>query len=171
MDADSNLIRRMRRGDEDAFDAFVRKYYGQMLAYCAYHCHDREEAKDLAQETFLRFVSSLPEYSHRGKAKSYLYTIAGNLCKNHYRKHGEHRCDPFDENAFGTGSDGDVVSALVVRDCLDRLQDEYREVIILFYYQDLRQSEIADILGIGVPLVKYRLRQGKEQMRRLLEEE
>ena len=44
-----------------------------MLSCCVYHCCDRQEAEDLVQETFLRFMLALPEYEHRGKAKNYLY--------------------------------------------------------------------------------------------------
>lgn len=169
MDSDAKLIKRMRRGDEEAFDAFVRKYYGQMLSYCVYHCYDKQEAEDLVQETFLRFITALPEYEHRGKAKNYLYIVAGNLCKNHCKKKRPIGDAPMAE-AFSAADNEDAAIALTVRECLDRLQDDYREVIVLYYYQDLKQSEISEILGIGVPLVKYRLRQGKEQLRRLLEE-
>ena len=86
MDTDFKLIKQMRQGDEAAFDLFIHKYYSDILRYCTYHCHDSEEAKDLTQDTFLRFFSGFASYSHRGKAKNYLYTIAGNLCKNYYRQ-------------------------------------------------------------------------------------
>ena len=50
------LILQMKQGDEQAFDKFVRKYYGDILSYCKYHCLDQTEAEDLTQETFLRFM-------------------------------------------------------------------------------------------------------------------
>ena len=86
MDTDLILIRQMKRGDDAAFDAFVRKYYADILRYCAFHSKSREEAEDLTQETFVRFFAKLSEYRHVGKAKHYLYTIAANLCKNAFAK-------------------------------------------------------------------------------------
>ena len=86
MDADFLLIKRMKQGDEDAFDVFIRRYYGDILRYCAYRCADTGCAEDLTQETFVRFFEKLSDYRHMGKAKNYLYTIAGNLCRNEYKR-------------------------------------------------------------------------------------
>lgn len=47
MDADFLLIRKMKQGDEAAFDVFVRKYYGEIFTYCSYHCPDRTYAEDI----------------------------------------------------------------------------------------------------------------------------
>ena len=80
------LILQMKQGNEKAFDKFVRKYYAEILSYCRYHCLDQAEAEDLTQETFLRFMENIASYHHIGKAKNYLYVIAGNLCKNHAKK-------------------------------------------------------------------------------------
>lgn len=86
MDADFLLIKRMKQGDEDAFDVFIRRYYGDILRYCAYRCADTGCAEDLTQDTFVRFFEKLSDYRHMGKAKNYLYTIAGNLCRNEYKR-------------------------------------------------------------------------------------
>lgn len=79
MDADFLLIKRMKQGDEDAFDVFIRRYYGDILRYCAYRCADTGCAEDLTQETFVRFFEKLSDYRHMGKAKNYLYKIVGSL--------------------------------------------------------------------------------------------
>lgn len=86
MDVDFLLIRKMKQGDDDAFEIFVRKYYSDILKYCSYHCFDTEYAEDLTQETFANFFAKLSDYRYKGKTKNYLYTIAGNLCKNYYKQ-------------------------------------------------------------------------------------
>lgn len=86
MDTDFLLIRKMKQGDEDAFDRFVHKYYEEILSYCSRHYYDTEYAEDLTQETFLHFFTKLSDYHYKGKTKNYLYTIAGNLCKDYYKK-------------------------------------------------------------------------------------
>ncbi len=171
MDTDYTLIKRMRQGDEVAFDRFIHKYYADILRYCEYHCFDSEEAKDLTQDTFLRFFAGFSNYTHGGKAKNYLYTIAGNLCKNYYRQPRGQPLDSIGEELLSESPEDALSTQLTVRTCLDRLSEEFREVIILYYYQDLKQTEIADVLGIGLPLVKYRLKKAKEQLEKMLRTE
>ena len=84
MDSDFLLICRMKNGDEQAIDTFVRKYYPSILRYCHLHIHDPVYAEDATQETFARFFQTLPQYRHYGKAMNYLYVIAANLCRDYY---------------------------------------------------------------------------------------
>ncbi len=169
MDADYILIKKMRRGDDEAFNRFIGKYYEDILRYCVYHCSgDPEDAKDLAQNTFLRFFEEFSTYEHRGKPKNFLYTIARNLCIDHKRRSARIRTEEFDENSMCRGDFASLTSgeAEDIHECLSRVSEEYREVMILYYFQQLKQREIANLLGIGLPLVKYRLRKGKEEMRK-----
>lgn len=167
------LILKMKQGNEDAFEKFVRKYYSQILQYCRYHSFDMDYAEDLTQETFLKFISSLQSYHHMGKAKNYLYTIAGNLCKNNARKKKDISVDhDVLEQEIGICN---VMERTEIKICieqaLDSLLPELREVIILFYFQECKLAEIADILQIGLPLVKYRLRRAREELKKLLGKE
>ena len=168
VERDHVLIRKMRQGDEEAFNLFVHKYYEDILRYCRYHSDNREDAKDLTQDTFLRFFQEFSGYSHVGKVKNYLYTIARNLCNNHYKKKQVLPLEYVENEGGSEGEENNIIAQITVRACLDQLPDEFREVLILYYYQNLKQSEIAEILGIGLPLVKYRLKKAKEQMQKLL---
>lgn len=174
MDADLFTIRKMKQGDDAAFDAFVRKYYGDILKYCTFHCADRKETEDLTQETFVRFFAKLSEYRYQGKTKNYLYTIAANLCRNHYKKR---RPVPLDTEvltvAAGAAPDEEAAANthLLLEWALAQLAPEQREVIILHYYQGLKLREIADVLEIGLPLVKYRLRQVKAKLQECIGKE
>lgn len=168
MNKDYGLIRKMRRGDEKAFDLFVHEYYEDILRYCTYHSNDAEDAKDLTQDTFLQFFRNLSGYSHIGKAKNYLYTIARNLCNNYHKKKNMPDLNYIENEGYSEGIEADTITQITVLTCLNQLPDELREVLILYYYQNLKQAEIADVLGIGLPLVKYRLKKAKEQMKKLL---
>lgn len=171
MDTDFLIIRKMKQGDDNAFDQFVHKYYEEILNYCNRHCYDTEYAEDLAQETFLHFFAKLSDYHYKGKMKNYLYTIAGNLCKDYYKKKKEVLAeDEVLERGTLPGADQEegVVTKVVVKEALGKLSEEYREVIILYYFQDLKLSEIADVLQINLSLVKYRMRQAKKQLEQYL---
>lgn len=173
MDSDFFLIRKMRQGDEKAFDIFVRKYYGDILRYCACHCFDAEDAQDLTQETFVRFFSRFSDYRHKGKTKNYLYTIAGNLCKNYYKKNKE----PAADNVYGESRniaespEDSVIERTVLKWALDQLEPELREVIDLYYFRELKLRETAETLHISLPLVKYRLRRAKDRLQEMLGKE
>lgn len=173
MDADFLLIRNMKKGNEDAFDMFVRKYYDDILKYCGYHCFDLEYAEDLAQETFVHFFAKLSDYRHVGKTKNFLYTIAGNLCKNYFKKVKETPLENTELTDLVEAAEftPDILTKIEVWNALDYLSNELRDVVVLYYFQDLKLSEIAHILKIGLPLVKYRMKQAKIQLRKYLERE
>ena len=55
MDTDFFLVRKMKQGDEEAMELFIRRYYADILKYCVRHCGDTVYGEDLTQETFVRF--------------------------------------------------------------------------------------------------------------------
>ena len=150
MDTDILLIQKMRMGDECAVELFVEKYFSRILRYCRSHIGDPGYAEDMAQETFVRFFRTLPQYRHYGKAANYLYAIASNVCSDYYRKNY-------------------VRNQKEVRMAFEALPEELREVAVLYFQQEQKQKDIARILGIGLPLVKYRIRKIREWMAEYLE--
>ncbi len=167
MDSDWILIYKMRQGDDAAWEQFVRKYYADILKYCFFHCRDKTWAEDLTQEVFLKFFAALSGYRHQGKAKNYLYTIAGNLCKNQSSRKRELPLE--DAMEAGRSEASDLDDRLMLDAAIRHLPEEFREVVLLHYYQGLKLSETAAVLHIGLPLVKYRLKRAKEQLRKELD--
>ena len=160
MDADFLLLHQMKSGDGGAVDRFVRKHYPAILRYCRLHVGDLSYAEDLTQDTFERFFRTLDRCRPYGKASSYLYAIAANACRDFYRREAAHPAAALDENAAALPDGAD--DRLDLERALARLPDELREVAILFFCQERRQQEIAQILNIGLPLVKYRVRRARE---------
>lgn len=179
METDFLLIRKMKKGDDSASEIFVRRYYEDILRYCMYHCGDSGYAEDLTQETFVRFFAGLPRYRHIGKVLNYLYTIAGNLCRDYHKKTRDIPTDPADglflsEGAgFSSGdsfpSSGDsITDRLLIRQALEQLPDELFEVTDMYYFREMKVSEIASALHIGLPLAKYRLRRARQELKKFL---
>lgn len=160
MDRDFLLVQKMRMGDEEAVEAFVTKYYARILSYCQVHVGDFGYAEDITQETFERFFRSLKQYRHYGKAVNYLYVIAANACRDHHRKYKEIVAERIPEMADG-GADDPAVR-LDVQMAFKRLPEELRETAVLYFLQEQKQKDIAVMLGIGLPLVKYRIRRARE---------
>lgn len=169
MDPDLLLLRRMRQGDEEAVEIFVRKYYPAILGYCRCHLDRPQEAEDLTQETFARFFASLDRYRHYGKAANYLYVIAGNLCKDYYRKGPSL---PLDEQSEPAARPLEALEERLDLEAAFRaLPEDIRQTAILYFLQERKQREIAKILDIGLPLVKYRIRRARELLAHHLRKE
>ena len=169
MDADFLLLHRMKHGDDQAIEDFVRKYYPMILRYCHLHIQDTGYAEDLTQETFVRFFRTLNQYQHYGKAANYLYVIAGNLCRDYHKKPEVIPMEELPEQPVNQMEALDL--RMDVHRALEQLSPELREVTILYFFQELKQKEIARILGISLPLVKYRIRRAKELLEQLLGKE
>lgn len=160
LDLDFLLVQKMRMGDEKAFEDFVAKYYPRILKYCQIHVKDQGYAEDLTQETFTRFFRSFSRYEHSGKAANYLYTIASHLCQDYYKHTKEFPCEILPDS--GDQHVPSPEELLSVSLALDTLPQEIRDTAILFFVQGCRQTDISKILGISLPLVKYRVRKAKE---------
>ena len=169
MDADFLLLHRMRNGETQAIEDFVRKYYPLILRYCHLHIYDTGYAEDLTQETFARFFRTLSQYQHYGTAANYLYVIAGNLCRDYHKRPGEIPTEELPEQPVYQMDFLDL--RLDIHRALEQLPPELREVTILYFFQELKQKEISKILGIGLPLVKYRVRRAKELLEQLIGKE
>lgn len=169
MDSDFLLIQKMKNGDEQAIEAFVHKYYPMILQYCRLHIRDYGHAEDATQETFERFFRTLDRYHHYGKSANYLYVIAANACKDYYRKKEELVIESLPEHSDSETKN--LEGYLDVHMALDSLPQEIRETAVLFFCQEIKQKEIARILGIGLPLVKYRIRRARELLAEYFREE
>lgn len=169
MDEDLFLILRMRAGDDRAVDAFVRKYYPAIFRYCRSHVSDPMYAEDMTQETFVRFFQNFGEYRHSGKAANYLYTIASNAIRDLSRKSREDSLDALSEEPAGMPEMTDL--RLDLRRAMGSLPPELQAVSELSLVRGFTQKEISGILGIGLPLVKYRVARAKKLLQNALREE
>ncbi len=160
MDRDFLLVQKMRMGDEEAVESFVTKYYARILSYCQVQIGDHGYAEDMTQETFERFFRSLKQYRHYGKAANYLYVIAANVCHDYHRKRREIVTETLSEQADVRADNPEA--RLDVQMAFRRLPEEIRETAILYFLQERKQKDIAAMLGIGLPLVKYRIRRARE---------
>lgn len=174
MNADYLLIRGAKSGNTKAAEAIIRKYYANVFDYCKYHSADIHTAEDITQEVFLTFIKEIHRYKHQGKLLNFLYTIARNKCIDEKKKMRNTdvstECVLKELEAEPVGFEGET-DYLMVQEAVDNLPDEVREVIVVYYYLGMKQKEIAEICGIGLSLVKYRLKQGKEMIRKYMEGE
>ena len=107
----------------------------------------------------------------REKTKNYLYTIAGNLCRDFYRKSREIPMEQqvFEQEKEENGKLEKVAERLDMEQALRKLPEELREVLILYYFQELKLREIAKVSKLVCPPCKIQIKRAKEQLALLLE--
>ncbi|RRD94602.1 RNA polymerase sigma factor [Clostridiales bacterium COT073_COT-073] len=178
MDSDFLLIYKIKNKDEAAGEAFVRKYYAAIFKYCSLHLRDYGQAQDITQETFLRFFEKIEHYQSYGKALNYLYVIAGNACRDFYKKKKHIYIEEMDIGTekmeclhMAVQPLESIPLKIQIENAIDQLPSEIRETAILFFFQQLKQKEIAKILGISLSLVKYRVSRAKQILAEYLKEE
>ncbi len=164
MNLDLLLVEKIKNGNNRAGEEFIKKYYSSIYQYCFLHIHDRHLAEDMTQETFLRFFEAVATYTEQGKAKNYLYCIVGNCIKNYCKKKKEIPLEDVPE--VSEEKNCDIELKLDIERAVDSLPEDLKETAILFFFQNLKQREIADLLEISLPLVKYRIR----EVRKILSE-
>ena len=147
----------------------MQKYEKDLLRMCCVYLQDRSLAEDAVQETFIKAYKALPAFRGDCSEKTWLMRIAINTCKNMRRtawfRFAEHRISlealpmpaPFTK----------PVSISVTQEvmCLPR---KYQEAVLLYYYQGMKISEIAQALGISSSAVSKRLKRARAKLHHAL---
>lgn len=136
----------------------IRKHYDEIFRYCYHHVGSRAVAEDLCQDTFLSFIEHYGQRHVGDKVKNLLYTIAKNKCRDYYKKQEPLIMSEIPEQETGER----IEEAAIVRQMVMGLPEEYREAVMLRYFQSLRYTDIAAILEVSPSLIKYRVKKGLE---------
>ena len=127
-----------------AFD--IDEQYDKIYRYCYIKVKHKETAEDITQETFLRYLEH-PQYSSIDKTLQLLYTIAGNLCRDEFRKHKTDELT--DTEASSENVEENVLSDLELKTALRKLSDDDRELILLRYINGVPVNVIAKLYNIS----------------------
>lgn len=171
---DKELIQKVHSGDREALGMVVERYYDDIYRFCLYMIHDENDAYDLTQEVFLKFIKYGSSYQHNN-LKGYLLTIARNICFNYFRNKKEafpvFEMDNVEEISMIQKEYNEVEMSMWFVEILGRLSDEIREVIILRIYEELKFREIAKIMGSSISTAKSRFRLGVKHLKIMMEDE
>src|SRR5208282_1907317 len=89
-ESDRLLIQEIRQGDPRAWETLIARYEGRLLAFVDRRLRDRAASEDVVQETFVGFLTSLPNFDERRGLQTYLFTIASHKLTDHLRRLGRH---------------------------------------------------------------------------------
>jgi RNA polymerase sigma-70 factor (ECF subfamily) len=158
MAADEDLVAAVAAGDETALAELCRRYERPLYQFLYRHTLGRD-VEDIFQETWLRIVRASPRFDRRRRFSTWMFQIAVNLCRDWRRREPPAPVDPASAEKPPACSDGPkrVEAALDAERLLAALPEPQRSVVVLRYYHDLGEAEVAEILGCPRGTVKSRL--------------
>ncbi len=158
---------------EEIIAGLYREYATGILRMCYLYLGDYQLAEDAMQETFVKVFRNYGKFHGESEVKTWITRIAINCCKDFLEelktKHPlfmtdeefeaqlEEKPGSREKSAYSMAEDRMVLSRAI-----GRIEDKYREVVVLFYYQELSTKEIAQIINIPRTTVEFRLKKARE---------
>lgn len=185
-DSDADLVARLQRGDNSAFEAIVRTHSGRLLSVARRFLGNNEDAQDAVQDAFIRAYKAIHTFEARAQLHTWLHRILVNTALMKLRERRRRPTESIEQLLPSYTNDGhqavasrdwsDAVlerkeTAAIVREAIDRLPDQYREVLLLRDMEEKDTAEAAEILGTTSNVVKVRLHRARQALRTLLDRE
>jgi RNA polymerase sigma-70 factor (ECF subfamily) len=186
---DRDLIERFLAGEHSAFNTLVWRWQKTIYNFILRDVGNREEAHDLAQQTFVRVYRNLAKLKNPDRFSTWIYQIAANLCRDLIKQRRRRKLQSLEGmqeagalelsanaaltlHAENEQHPDRIVSRSQLRDLLEKalqeIPEEQRVVVVMKEYQNLKFTEIAEILGAPVNTVKSRLYYGLNALKKVL---
>jgi RNA polymerase sigma-70 factor (ECF subfamily) len=179
LDADQEIVARVRSGDGEAFAKLVLKYQSRVLTLATRILDNRSEAEDIAQDIFVKVFQSLHDFRGDSRFSTWLYRITVNHCLNHIRRRTRQQqslvvTEPEDwvkesrtNNPHKTLEQKERWALVQAK--LQVLSLEHRTIILLRDFEGLSYEEIGAVLQLESGTVKSRLHRARMELKALLE--
>jgi len=178
MDPDLEFMQRLQEGDDLALNALMGRWRTPLISFILRYLGNRDDAMDLAQETFVRVYEHRHSFRKEAKFSSWLFSIAANLCRNQLRWRSRHPAVSLDadeeendarqqeDSAPSPSEDAEQRDlALAVQKEIQSLPHDLRVAILLSVYEERPHGEIAQVLGCSAKAVESRLYRAREILR------
>jgi RNA polymerase sigma-70 factor (ECF subfamily) len=181
------LLARVQAGEDDAFEACVRTYCGQMLRVARRILRNEEDANDAVQDAFLSAFKGITQFKGQSRLGTWLHRIVVNAALGRLRNlqrhpeksiedllphfgEGEHQIDPpVPWQATPATTVQSQETRELVQRCINQLPETYRIVLLLRDIEGLATEETARILQTSTAVVKTRLHRARQALRSLLD--
>lgn len=150
-------------------ERIIQEYGDSLLRMCTLYLKDKQLAEDAVQETFIKVYEKYHTFNHTSEEKTWIMRIAINTCKNYMRGSWFKRIttgfdlETISKERVDVGLEKKEQQEELVKEII-RLSPKYKEVILLYYYQEMSIREIAQILHIKEGTVKVRLQRARQQL-------
>jgi RNA polymerase sigma-70 factor (ECF subfamily) len=176
-ETDAEVVRRVRRGDRDAYRLLVERYQDVLFRHAFSMVRERDVAADLVQSAFVHAFAQLGTLREDAAFGGWIYRTCVNRCRDHLksRRRRDVPLDdaPHDVLADTTRTDESLERRELRRtldDALATLSDEHREAFVMKHVEERSYEEMAEILGASVSALKMRVHRAREALKSALEE-
>lgn len=153
----------------ESFEELLETHRSAVERFVKFRISSQQNAEDILQDVYLTAYQKFDQLRNPQAFKTWLLTIARNRCSDWFREHSalpEISVATLPEPSLTHGPAGRTTTADLVRDTLDRLNTKDREILTLFYLQNLPQNEIARILNLPTGTVKSRLHTARQNFKK-----
>lgn len=174
---DEEIVVRIIQGDKELIGELIDRYENKLTRYVRRFTQESEDVSDIIQIVFTKAYMNLQSFDVTRSFNSWIYRIAHNESVTHLKKRSGNKItfidfDTFLPYFFAKETSDDRTRARENKEALDgslsAISPKYREVLVLYYYDELSYQEIADILRIPTATVGVRIKRGKDALQKQL---
>ncbi len=165
------MVQRCLRGDAKAQQKLFELFYGKMLAVCLRYTKDREEAKDMMQDGFMKVFQKLEQYTFTAPLDAWVRRIMVNTAIDHYRKNAAEPIAKDIEDAYEVHEETDVISDMnhaELLQCLQHLPAGYRMVFNMYVIEGFSHKEIAEAMNVSEGTSKSQLSKARLYLQKII---
>ncbi len=171
---DETILNFVKQGDIDKFNIIMERYSDRMKRTAYLITGDDRISEDCVQEMFIRLYYNIFQFRGQSSLSTWMYRILVNECRQKLRRSWYKRVVPEDvsrNEACSETNEDETLQNICIRNCLLKLSDKYREVLVLYYFNCMTVKEIGEALNTSQGTIKSRLKRARESLRPYLEKE
>lgn len=175
MDTETDLILRIRSGDEAALSSLYELLGKNVYAMALQMLRNREDAEEVLQDTFVKLYQTAERFKpDLGSARAYIYTIARNECRMRLRaqRSRPYKATEFDlhdaSSLFQAPTESEQETRIILGNALEHLEDEDTQLLKAAFFAGYSHAELAERMGLPLGTVKSRVRRTLLKLRELL---
>ena len=178
MDNGASSYRRFLEGDDDGIVQIIKDHKDGLMLYLNSFLLNIHLAEDLTEDTFVKLIARRPRFSGKSTFKTWLYAIGRNVALDFLRKNAKLPTVSAEEAMTLIADEADVARQylcserkLQVHKALKQLNDEYRQVLVLIYFEDFQNDQVASIMGKSKKQIENLVYRAKLSLKSELEKE
>lgn len=174
---DEQLVQQIQAGDSDLFGEIVERYESKLSRYLSKFLYDSEDVTDILQDVFVKAFINIQSFDNTQRFSPWIYRIAHNEAINFLKKRKTISFSLFDVDILfphpiaDERADSESEFALhkkMLDECLDRIDIKYKEILLLYFYEDMSYKDISQILKIPISSVGVRINRAKKMVEKLV---
>ena len=176
---DQLLIKAIKNGDTKAYAQIVNRYKDLVYTLALRMLKHREEAEEVAQDTFIKIFKSLDKFKGDSKFSTWIYRVTYNTCLDRIKKNKKYindvAIDEFTFNKLGTMDNAldNLIKEekhVLIKKCIHKLPEDSSALLTLFYFEELTLDEISKIINLEANTVKVKLFRARKKLAVILEQ-